>query len=87
MGFVMEPGDGVVDGAPVRLDYAGEGGHRVVFHRRVTPDMWPGSPGLDLLHDAGCSGEPPAVAPLPAERQAITVRAGAIEVADLTDCA
>ncbi len=44
MGFVPERGDGAVDGLPVRLDYAGKGGHRVVFHRRVAPDIWPAAP-------------------------------------------
>jgi GNAT superfamily N-acetyltransferase len=45
MGFVAERGDGIVDGLPVRLDYAEEGSHRLVFHRRIAPDVWPVVPG------------------------------------------
>jgi hypothetical protein len=26
---------------PVRLDYAGTGGHRVVFQCRIASDVWP----------------------------------------------
>jgi len=87
LGFLMEKGNGIVDGVPARLDYAGEGGHRVVFHRRVTPDMWPGSPGLDLVREAACSGEPRTIVPARAERHVAPVRVAAVEVADLTDCA
>ena len=36
MGFSLERGDVIVDGVPVWLDYAGDGGHRVVFRRPVT---------------------------------------------------
>jgi ribosomal protein S18 acetylase RimI-like enzyme len=35
MGFEPLRGDLVIDGVPVWLDYAGEGGHRVVFRRAV----------------------------------------------------
>lgn len=35
LGFTVEHGDTSVDGIPVHLDYAGPGGHRVVFSRRV----------------------------------------------------
>jgi GNAT superfamily N-acetyltransferase len=35
LGFEPLRGDIVIDGVPVWLDYAGEGGHRVVFRRRV----------------------------------------------------
>jgi GNAT superfamily N-acetyltransferase len=59
VGFVLERGDGVVDGVPVRLDYAGEGGHRAAFHRRVAPDAWPVAPQPCLL--APAAGETPLV--------------------------
>ena len=45
LGFVMARADGVIDGLPVRLDYAGKGSHRLVFDRRVAPDIWPTAPG------------------------------------------
>jgi GNAT superfamily N-acetyltransferase len=38
MGFEFLHGDVVVDGLPIWLDYAGEGGHRVVFRRGIGPD-------------------------------------------------
>ena len=53
MGFVSERGDGTVDGVPVRRDYAGPGGHRVVFHRRVAPDVWPVAQEPRLASEAG----------------------------------
>ena len=37
MGFEPLHGDLLVDGLPVWLDYAGAGGHRVVFRRAVLP--------------------------------------------------
>jgi GNAT superfamily N-acetyltransferase len=52
MGFVVERGDGVIDGIPVRLHFAGEGGHRVVFCRRITPDAWPLAPPLRVEADS-----------------------------------
>jgi len=39
LGFQMLPGDAVIDGVPVWLDYAGEGGHRVMFRRSVRGPM------------------------------------------------
>lgn len=38
MGFVAQPGDVVLDGVPVSLDYVGRGGHRVVLRRPVGPE-------------------------------------------------
>jgi GNAT superfamily N-acetyltransferase len=35
MGFRMLHGDAVIDGVPVWFDYAGAGGHRVVFRREI----------------------------------------------------
>ncbi len=35
LGFEPLRGDVIIDGVPVWLDYAGEGGHRVVFRRAV----------------------------------------------------
>ncbi len=35
MGFELLHGDVVVDGVPVWFDYAGAGGHRVVFRREI----------------------------------------------------
>jgi hypothetical protein len=35
MGFGMLHGDAVIDGVPVWFDYAGAGGHRVVFRREI----------------------------------------------------
>jgi len=52
MGFAIDPGDAVIDGVPVKLDYAGAGGHRVVFCRRLAPDAWPLAPGSVLEHPA-----------------------------------
>jgi GNAT superfamily N-acetyltransferase len=60
MGFVLERGDGVVDGLPVRPDHAGEGGHRVVFHRRVAPGAWPVAPEPHLVAPASQSVAPAA---------------------------
>lgn len=57
MGFVPERGNGAVDGLPVRFDYAGKGGHRVVFHRRVAPDAWPAAPTPRSVASTG--GETP----------------------------
>jgi GNAT superfamily N-acetyltransferase len=37
MGFEPLHGDVVVDGVPVWVDYAGAGGHRVVFRRGIVP--------------------------------------------------
>jgi len=44
MGFETLRGDVVADGVPVWLDYAGAGGHRVVFRREVVP----GAPAGEL---------------------------------------
>ena len=52
MGFVLESGDGIVDGVPVRLDYAGTGDHRVVFQRRIAPDVWPAAQEPHLVSPA-----------------------------------
>ena len=52
MGFVLESGDGIVDGVPVRLDYAGTDGHRVVFQRRIAPDVWPAAQETHLVSPA-----------------------------------
>jgi len=44
MGFEIEPGDGVIDGVSVWLDYAGYGEHRVRFVKRlgfVVPKLSP----------------------------------------------
>ena len=38
MGFVPLRGDAVIDGLPVRRDYGGAGGHRVVFRRGIVYD-------------------------------------------------
>jgi GNAT superfamily N-acetyltransferase len=38
MGFEPLHGDVVVDGVPVWMDYAGAGGHRVVFRRGIVPE-------------------------------------------------
>lgn len=59
MGFLVDPGDGEVDGVPVRLDYAGAGGHRVVFHRRISPNAWPAAPDLCLARPASPAEAPP----------------------------
>lgn len=63
MGFVLESGDGVVGGVPVRLDHAGEGGHRAVFHRRVTPDLWPVAPEAHAAAPVMAAAVSPAGAP------------------------
>jgi GNAT superfamily N-acetyltransferase len=39
MGFEAQPGDAVIDGVPVWLDYTGKGGHRVVFSRPIGPEI------------------------------------------------
>ena len=36
LGFRLQHGDAVADGVPVTVDYAGPGGHRVVFVRELT---------------------------------------------------
>ena len=38
VGFEAQPGDAVIDGVPVWLDYAGRGGHRVVLRRPIGPE-------------------------------------------------
>lgn len=39
MGFEIQSGDGVIDGIPVRLNYDGEGKHRVLFRKVINqPD-------------------------------------------------
>jgi len=38
LGFATLHGDVVADGVPVWLDYAGAGGHRVVFRRQIAPE-------------------------------------------------
>jgi len=35
LGFTLLPGSGEIDGIPVALDYAGEGQHRVLFHKSL----------------------------------------------------
>lgn len=35
LGFEVLPGNGKIDGLPVSLDYAGEGGHRVLFRKQL----------------------------------------------------
>ena len=45
MGFEMLHGDVVVDGVPVWFDYAGVGGHRVVFRRDISAAASPRGPG------------------------------------------
>jgi len=45
MGFEPLHGDVLVDGLAVWLDYAGAGGHRVVFRRAVMPEGAPALPG------------------------------------------
>ena len=47
MGFEPLHGDVLVDGLAVWLDYAGAGGHRVVFRRAVMPGGAPGPPGRE----------------------------------------
>jgi GNAT superfamily N-acetyltransferase len=37
MGFEPMPGDGEIDGLPVRLDHDGPGVHRIRFERRLAP--------------------------------------------------
>ncbi len=39
MGFRLQHGDVVSDGVPIALDYAGDGGHRVVFVRELPADV------------------------------------------------
>ncbi len=39
MGFRLQHGDVVDDGVPVNVDYAGAGGHRVVFLCELAPDL------------------------------------------------
>lgn len=46
VGFVAQPGDVLVDGVPVCLDYAGRGGHRVVFRRPIGPEASADLPAL-----------------------------------------
>jgi GNAT superfamily N-acetyltransferase len=45
LGFAPLHGDVVVDGVPVWFDYAGAGGHRVVFRRQIAPGRVPTMPG------------------------------------------
>ncbi len=35
MGFIVEEGDGVVDGIPVTMNYLGEGEHKVLFQKEL----------------------------------------------------
>jgi GNAT superfamily N-acetyltransferase len=42
LGFELLHGDVVVDGVPVWFDYAGAGGHRVVFRREISGVTWGG---------------------------------------------
>ncbi|MDB5769131.1 MAG: yqjY [Collimonas fungivorans] len=35
LGFTLLPGSGEIGGVPVTLDYAGEGQHRVLFHKAL----------------------------------------------------
>ncbi len=46
MGFEAQPGDALLDGVPVWLDYAGRGGHRVVFRRPIGPEATADLPAL-----------------------------------------
>ena len=48
MGFETLRGDLVADGVPVWLDYAGGGGHRVVFRREIAPTKCAGELGTLL---------------------------------------
>jgi GNAT superfamily N-acetyltransferase len=60
MGFETLRGDLVVDGVPVWLDYAGAGGHRVVFRRGLLPDTRDNTTDTVLdtaLMGAGHAGE------------------------------
>jgi predicted GNAT superfamily acetyltransferase len=88
MGFVMDGGDGFVDGVPVRLDYAGDGGHRVVFHRRVVPDAWPVGPGAYNVMPASAAAAPPPHLVLPIAPPGLPVAREAPPVlSELSDCA
>jgi GNAT superfamily N-acetyltransferase len=56
MGFELVHGDVVIDGIPVWCDYAGVGGHRVVFRRDIVATGAPsaaGDTGRGLKGDAG----------------------------------
>ena len=56
MGFQLLHGDVVIDGVPVWCDYAGVGGHRVVFRREIVATGAPptaGDTGRGLHGDAG----------------------------------
>jgi GNAT superfamily N-acetyltransferase len=84
MGFLPEPGNGVVDGVPVRLDYAGDRGHRVVFHRRETPGVWPAAPKMCIGAPAPCRIMPPGDVVEPARRPSVQhVRLDQIRLAGL----
>ncbi len=50
LGFVTLHGDVVIDGVPVWCDYAGIGGHRVVFRREIVAA---GSPSPPVAGDLG----------------------------------
>jgi GNAT superfamily N-acetyltransferase len=50
LGFAPLHGDVVVDGVPVWFDYAGAGGHRVVFRRQIAPECAPTLPGSGSEH-------------------------------------
>jgi hypothetical protein len=64
MGSVMDGDDARVDGVPVSLDHAGEGGYRAVIYRRVSPDAWPVAPGaFRVMPPAAPAGEAPLVLP------------------------
>lgn len=87
-GFVLERGDGVVDGVPVRLGYAGEGGHRVVFHPRVAPDAWPVAPEPYLVAPASCLDLPVPHLVAPASQSVVPAACETtLVVSELTDCA
>ncbi len=50
LGFAPLHGDVIVDGLPVWFDYAGAGGHRVVFRRQIAPEYEPALPGSVSEH-------------------------------------
>ena len=76
MGFAAERGDGV----PVHLHFAGEGGHRVVCCRRITPDAWPLAPQLRSEADS-CR------LVVSAPRPTVVADGTPITGEELTDCA
>jgi len=53
MGFAPLHGDVIVDGTPVWFDYAGTGGHRVVFRRAVVGEGAPALPAGQTMDASG----------------------------------